>query len=162
LDETKQRYLGLKVGEHITPTLSSQSLIVKPDIAQQQIDREEAQKEIQQLKTRGIVCSTGVVTENKKAEYRTDSVHITNTPLTLIEKKRFYGSVELNAIRIIPDTSQIANEVLQHLTSLIGANVKVTLEMNVEVPEAVPDHIIRTVTENCRTLNFKSHSFEED
>jgi hypothetical protein len=161
-DETKQRYLDLKVCEHITTTLSSQSLIVKPDIAQQQIDREEVQKEIQRSKTREIVCSTDVVTENKKAEYRIDPVPITDTPLTLIEKKRFYGSVELNAIRIIHDTSEIANEVLQHLTSLIGANVKITLEINVEVPEAVPDDIIRTVTENCHTLKFKNHSFEKD
>lgn len=30
----KQRYLNLKAGEHITPTLSSQSLIVKPEVAQ--------------------------------------------------------------------------------------------------------------------------------
>lgn len=108
------------------------------------------------------------MTENKKSVYRTDSVFIDRTSIAEIprlsnsEKKRFYGSVELNAIRIIPDTSQIANEVLQHLTSLIGANVKVTLEINVEVPEALPDHIIRTVTENCRTLKFKSHGFEED
>jgi len=64
------------------------------------------------------------------------------------------------------DFPAIANEVIQHLTSLNGSNVKVTLEIEAENPDfsetvGFPDEIVRTVTENCRTLKFKTQEFEE-
>ena len=39
--------------------------------------------------------------------------------------------------------------------------VTVILEIQAEAPEGVPDSTVRTVTENCRTLKFKDHGFEE-
>lgn len=50
----------------------------------------------------------------------------------------------------------------QHLAALVGSKAKITLEVEVEVPDGVPDGIIRTVTENCRTLKFTAHGFEEE
>jgi hypothetical protein len=37
----------------------------------------------------------------------------------------------------------------------------VTLEIEAEVPDGAPEHVVRTVTENSRTLKFESHGFEE-
>ena len=70
--------------------------------------------------------------------------------------------MELDSERINRDASQITDEVLQHLTSLIGSQVKVTLEIEAEVTDGIPDNVIRTVSENCKTLKFKSQSFEEE
>jgi hypothetical protein len=50
---------------------------------------------------------------------------------------------------------------VQHLSTPPGAEVKVTLEIEAEVPGGAPDELIRTITENCRTLRFKSQGFEE-
>ena len=58
------------------------------------------------------------------------------------------------------DVGRIAEEVLQHLTTLPRANVKLTLEIEAEAPEGVPDDVQRIVTENCHTLKFTSHGFE--
>ena len=44
---------------------------------------------------------------------------------------------------------------------LVGADVTVTLEIAADVQSGVPDKVVRTVTENCRTLKFKDHGFEE-
>jgi hypothetical protein len=44
----------------------------------------------------------------------------------------------------------------------MGSTVKVTLEIEAEIPTGVPDHVVRTVTENCRTLKFTSQAFEAD
>src|SRR5207245_3771125 len=74
---------------------------------------------------------------------------------------RFHGSVALDATRLGRDAGKIAEEVIQHLSTLTGAQVEVTLEIQVEIPEGAPDHIVRTVTENCRTLRFANHEFEE-
>ena len=49
----------------------------------------------------------------------------------------------------------IMREVVKHLTSLYGAKVKVTLEIEAEFPQAVPEGTVRTVEENCRTLRFE-------
>ena len=43
-----------------------------------------------------------------------------------------------------------------------GADVEVTLEMQVRVRDGVEDDVVRTVTENCNTLKFKSHGFERE
>ncbi len=86
-------------------------------------------------------------------------------PLPLPPKlgpKRFHGVVQLDSARAGRDASVIADEVLAHLVGLVGAKVTVTLEVEAEVPSGAPDNVVRTVTENCRTLKFKSHGFEDD
>jgi len=75
--------------------------------------------------------------------------------------RRFHGSVVLDASRVGRDASKIADEVIQHLAGLLDANVEVTLEIQAQVRDGAPDHVVRTVTENCRTLRFKSYGFEE-
>jgi hypothetical protein len=44
----------------------------------------------------------------------------------------------------------------------VGADVKVTLEIQADIPSGAPDHVVRTVTENCRTLKFDSQGFEKE
>ncbi|HEY9609625.1 MAG TPA: hypothetical protein V6C93_09685, partial [Allocoleopsis sp.] len=162
-DETKQRYLGLKAGEHITATLSGQSLLVKPDVAQRQREADAELERQRQEELVGTGGSTAVKTTTGSYDTST-ATGSSSTTVTPPPKKlqRFYGSVELDPLRVTRDTGLVADEVLQHLTSLLGAEVKVTLEISVEVPDGVPEHVVRTVTENCRTLKFKNQAFEED
>ena len=60
------------------------------------------------------------------------------------------------------DAGRIGDEVIAHLVGLMGSEVKVTLEIEAEVPSGTPDHVVRTVTENSRTLKFTSQGFEEE
>lgn len=50
---------------------------------------------------------------------------------------------------------------VKHLAALLGANVRVTVEIEAELPDGAPENVVRTVTENCRTLRFDSFGFEE-
>lgn len=68
----------------------------------------------------------------------------------------------MNPTRVGRDASQIAEEVIAHLAGLVGANVTVTLEIEAEIPNGVPDHVVRTVTENSWTLKFTSQGFEKE
>lgn len=36
-----------------------------------------------------------------------------------------------------------------------------SLEIRAEIPKGAPENVIRVVTENARTLKFKSQGFEE-
>jgi hypothetical protein len=76
--------------------------------------------------------------------------------------RRFHGTVGLDATRAGRDAGRVAEEVLQHVAGLVGADVSVTLEIHAELPNGAPDQVVRTVTENCRTLKFKNFGFEEE
>lgn len=64
--------------------------------------------------------------------------------------------------RVGRDASRVADEMISHLTGLVGANVKVTLEIDAQMPDGAPEQVVRTVTENGRTLKFTSQGFEKD
>jgi len=55
------------------------------------------------------------------------------------------------------DAGQIAEEVIAQLSS---ARVTVTLEIEAEALDGVPDEVVRIVSENSRALKFKSYGFE--
>jgi len=76
--------------------------------------------------------------------------------------KRFHGTVALDPTRVGRDASRIADEVISHLSGLVGSKVEVTLEIEADIPDGAPDHVVRTVTENSQTLKFKSHGFEKE
>jgi hypothetical protein len=44
----------------------------------------------------------------------------------------------------------------------MGSTVKVTLEIEAEIPKGVPEGTVRAVTENARTLKFTSQAFEAE
>ncbi|HEY0757371.1 MAG TPA: hypothetical protein VGD98_25690 [Ktedonobacteraceae bacterium] len=70
----------------------------------------------------------------------------------------------LNASSLLVKPVQtISAEVLQHLSSLYGCKVEVTLKIHAEYPEGFPEDIQRIIKENCVTLKFeKDTDFEEE
>lgn len=68
----------------------------------------------------------------------------------------------LDATRVGRDAGRIAEEVISHLAGLVGTKVTVTLEIEAEIPSGAPDHVVRIVTENSRTLKFTSQGFEKE
>ena len=61
--------------------------------------------------------------------------------------------------------NQILDEVLAEQEGdfgLVGVKVTVALGIEAEVPSGAPDHAVRTVTENSRTLKFTSQGFEKE
>ena len=76
--------------------------------------------------------------------------------------RRFHGTVTLDPARVGRDASRIADEVIAHLSGIVGAEVTVTLEIEARIPSGASEQVVRTVTENSRTLKFKSHGFEDE
>jgi hypothetical protein len=66
--------------------------------------------------------------------------------------------VVLDPTRVGRDAGRIADEVITHLVGLVGSSVRVTLEIDAQIPEGASDTVVRTVTENSRTLKFASNS----
>lgn len=79
-----------------------------------------------------------------------------------VPPKRFYGTVTLDPIRAARDAQQVIDEVVQHLTSLTGAKVEITMDIQANVSDGVPEDVVVTVSENCKTLKFTAQGFEEE
>ena len=153
-DEEKGRYLGLRAGELVPPlTADSPGLVVRPDIARKQIDTETRPEP-------GAGPGTGPEPAPEPGPEPGPSPGPVSPPQP--GPKRFHGSVSIDTIRAGKAVGQIAEEVVSHLSSLVGSKVKLTLEIEAEIPDGAPEHVVRTVTENARTLRFRSHGFEEE
>lgn len=68
--------------------------------------------------------------------------------------ERFHGNVAVDPTRLGRDAGRVADEVVSHLAGIVDSSVNVTIEISAEVPTGVPENVVRTVTENCRTLKF--------
>jgi hypothetical protein len=58
------------------------------------------------------------------------------------------------------DAGRLGDEVVSHLAGLVGSSVHVTVEIQVDVPNGIPENVVRIVTENANTLKLRS-GFEE-
>jgi predicted AAA+ superfamily ATPase len=76
--------------------------------------------------------------------------------------RRFHASVPLPPLGIGGKAGQIGDEILQHLAKLPKAQMGLSLEIQVRLPEGAPESVRRIVEENCRTLKFTSFGFEEE
>jgi hypothetical protein len=63
------------------------------------------------------------------------------------QPRRFHGTVTRDPTRVGRDAGRIVEGVIAHLSSLVGAKVMVTLEVEAEIPSGAADHGVRTVTE---------------
>ena len=63
---------------------------------------------------------------------------------------------------MVRDAGRIADEVIAHLAGQMGADVTVTIEIDARLPNGASDQLVRTVTENSRTLKFDSQGFEKE
>ena len=157
-DEKAKRYRGLRGGPFISlPDTDAYALLVKPDIARKQLDAESAPPA-----SEGEAPDTGTDGESPVPDGGSGPGEVQPSPQPKPQPTRFHGTVTLDPARAGLDASRIADEVISHLSGLVGAKVTVTLEIEAEVPLGAPDHVVRTVTENSRTLKFTSQGFEKE
>ena len=156
-DEESGRYRGLRRCQGITlPDAETPGLLVHPDAARKQVEAEAV--------AAGATTPAGA--DDAEVEAGATSTAETGgeaaSPVDAgpAKPKRFHGSVELDSTRVGRDAGRIAEEVLSHLSGLVGAQVRVTLEVEAQIPDGAPEGVVRTVTENSQTLKFASHGFE--
>ena len=75
---------------------------------------------------------------------------------------RYFGSVDLNPQTLASLAREVSQEVINHLQSIYGAEVKLSLEIEVTVPDGIPEDRRPTVTENAAALRFDQSDFGED
>ena len=151
-DEDKERYPGLRAGQGLFINETSAGLLVKPEVAQHQMDAET------------VVDPPPPAPDDPTVPRPEPNLPPITSPLPPppAKAKRYHGSVTLDPTRAGRDASQIADEVISHLSGLTGAQVRLTLEIEAEIPDGAPDDVVRIVNENSRTLKFSDSGFEKE
>ena len=140
-------YVGLKYDTSDSQVyLDSNSILVKPEIAKQQITKQESKGD-----------HNISIMEPKLEPSQSDS----HEKLPEI-KTRFYGNITLDWTTIAPKTGEIASEIIEHLKSLKNSNVEISLEITGTIPEGIPEDVVRTISENCKTLKFSNWEFSKE
>ena len=157
-DELTGKYRGLRGGQLVSPVnADSPGLLVKGSIARSQLDADRAK-----LTDEGDLGTPDDRGDRKPVSPPGTPTSVSPKPVPAALPKRFHGTVTLDPARVGRDAGRVAEEVIAHLTGLVGAKVTVTLEIEADMPSGATDHVVRTVTENSRTLKFTSHGFERE
>ena len=183
-DEELGRYRGLRAGQQVPLSgTDSSGVLVKPEVARRQMTEDAAKA---QAAAAGAGAGAGAGGEAGtvgggvlpdgagsgggtlgsglgagSSDGAAGGSSLPTPPPPAPKPRRWYGNVELtNPMRLGSDAGKIAEEVISHLAALPGAKVKVTLDIEASLPEGVPDHVVRIVTENGRTLKFGEMGFE--
>lgn len=153
------RYVGLRVGHLVAQAaIGRGTLLVKPSAARAQVERERAE----QPAGRVDPVSPTVPHQGGRAS-AAGAPGVAGAPAappkTPALPTSYFGSKKLDAARIGSAAGQIAEDVLQHLSTLPGAQVEVRIEIQVRVPKGIPEQARRVVGENARSLKFDSSEF---
>ena len=144
---------GLKIGARAAAVyVDAASVLVKPDVARVQI-------EIERPASGSSEPEPDTAPGARPDPGDSNSGGAPRSPPRLPQS--FFGSVKIDPDRAGRDMGQVAEEVLQIMTTLPGGKVTVTVEIEAEVPEDISDDVRRVISENCRTLHFNSHGFED-
>jgi hypothetical protein len=165
------RYIDLKYNQFIG-LIERSGYLVKVDVAIKQLEEEEkrCRAEAEARMGNGSSVPAGASDEGGVSVY-TPTTDNNDGPLSVNEEsvstgtapknKRFFMSADLDTTRINRDVQKYVEEIIQHLTSVDGARVKVSIEVEAESFDGFAQQTVRTISENCRTMRVRDSGFEE-
>ena len=167
------RYFGLSYDQYVG-AVDKSAYLVKLVAALQQIEADRREKERQEQERQQQQQQTGA--QSGQGGYPVSNEEGGNTggvadqpddkpPVTLVapqpKNTHFFMSAKLDNTRINRDVQRLVEEVISHLTNADGVQVEIALEVTADASNEFEVPLIRTVTENCRTLKVDQYGFDE-
>lgn len=157
------RYVGFSFGKRTSLYLDSSLLLIEPVTAAGYAEAPRAIEDAARPKptdpVAGTTGSDGTPTHVKESsDTPTSTDGGAAAPQAL--KKRFYGSIELDAIQAKRQFSDLVDEVILQFTARAGVKVSIAIEIQAESATGFDDGLQRAVKENCNSLRFKNAEFE--
>ena len=149
-DEAKKRYEGLRTTGGGAADIDSTSVLVKPDIAARQNAAEASDSSPDATLTTPVNAGDSAKPGETTAP----------PPAAPARMRRYFATVSIDPDRASRDMGKVAEEVLQHLTTLPGGMVSLSLEIAADIPNGIPDETQRVIRENGAALKFRSQGFE--
>ena len=146
------KYLGLAFDkDSVSVSLDDKSVLIKPEIAAKQV---ELDKPTESKPTESKPTESSTISDSGHQELTDGDRSSTKT--------RFHGTVSLDWETLPIKAGEISEEIIKHLKTLKNSNVEITLEISGTIPDGIPDEVLRTLAENCKTLKFTNYEFHND
>ena len=146
-DTAKGRYVNLRLGKPVS-YLNKTDLLVKTEPAREQIKREKPKPEPHPDPNPRPGPHPG---PNPVPEPHPGPI----TPEPVKGPSHFSMHADLDYTRVNREVNNCIQEIVQHLYNLNGSKVKLELNVEVEVPDGIPGNVVRTVSENCKTMKME-------
>ena len=165
-DEPTGRFLGLAIPhQDVIGQVTDQTLLVRPDLALAQRDREIAERAAAATGTTGTRTGTapaatalGTAGDIRRRHTRLPPDQSPHGP----KNTRFFGVATISPERYARDLTRLSQEIIQHLAAPDGVDLEIRVEISARKPDGYPDDKVRNVTENARTLKFETYGFEDN
>ena len=148
------RYTDLRYNTSVIDVYPSDYL-VKVQTALKQLYKDKTPEKTTEVSTQSSTQTSNYVRSSDEPP----------TPYELVKPKaantRFFMSVTLDNTRVIRDLQRYLDEVISHLDNTDNCQVELSLEVSANAPDGFSQGVIRTVSENCRTLHVDDFGFEE-
>ena len=160
------RYIDLKFNQFISMVEKS-GYLIKIDAAKKQLAEEKAKRQSETREVTSLPAakngegssSAYIPSIDSGIDFESQEVEGELAPV-VPKNRRFFMSADLDTTRINRDVQKYVEEIIQHLTSVDGTTVRVSLEVEAESGEGFTQQTVRTVAENCRTLRVRESGFE--
>ena len=157
------RYVALRFNEPLAGAILPHQLLVKKSAVEKQREeerRQEADRRATAVDPVQPASPSGYLAANVEPE-NPGAAHETGETTLQPQNRHFSMDVTLDNVRVNKDVNNYMTEIIAHLMNLPKADVQLRLEVDVQVPDGTPADVVRTVTENCRTLKVEGFRFEE-
>ena len=151
--QTGDVFEGFKFGD-ANVQFDDTLLLIEPEVAK----RYEANLSVDLKSNSGIAPPTGAP-DSQSTPLQHPTVGASSVPATG-KAKSFYGSVEVNPATAKMRLVQLAEEIISNLASDPQAELKITVEITADFPNGATDQIKRAVSENAKSLGFKTSTWE--
>jgi predicted AAA+ superfamily ATPase len=142
-DETKCEYVGLQLGRLLDVNLSSDTVLVRRDVAEAQLAR------------------TRKVTKGPEdEEIIVDPPPPPPPELNGRRPRRFYAKITLDPNRPTPQVSNIAQSILSELDRVRGTRLTLTLDIDAETEQGIPEDVESVIRDNAASLRITDFGFE--
>lgn len=170
------QYVDLSLGEQ-KAFINASDLLVKAEVAETQIDREQIDRDIEAThavahKASGrsgaqdhggddVKFVTTAIETWRNGDDSTSEVSAVDATVVPNRQKRDFRMVsKLDNTRVNRGIQSIMEEVVSQL-NLIGADVELTFEVHARVADGIPPETVRALSENCSTLGVSDFRFSE-
>jgi hypothetical protein len=154
MDETGG-FQGLCLGERGYAHITQEGFLVKLEVAELQIKKEEEDK----TSTTKSPSPDSLFSDEDKPK---QNLGVSSQTLSKLKNSHFYAGITVDPQKLGTTAGQIKNDILQHFNELPGVSIAVSLDIQVTIPEGTPPDIVRIVNENCNTLNIKGAEFRDE
>lgn len=166
-----EQYIGFSFGVRTSPVLDGSLLLIEPGAANAHLEAihaaEQALVAAQEASVggggtlsaaapmSGLRIADGAPTSSYGA-----SVDEGHTVRAREANKRFFASVDLDALKAKSQFVEIVDEVIQQFTKDPKVKVRISVEIEADSETGFDDGTQRAVKENCTMLKFKNAEFE--